>query len=200
MGLLPSPRCHTHHTYHISKHTHESALWLGLQTPAGPHIPALSSCGSCSASFCPASIPQVPLLRLTPTQAHWGNTLLLFFFLVPLIWTPTTLCCLVIYELTNPFPQLPGRKEALGFSADRRALLLPQPPLPGPGQDSSCRAVWLIGDHSFKVHHGQETPDSGEEKARKMRDGQNFPAEQVFRPAPSWPLSLGEVGTSPRPQ
>lgn len=175
----------THHTYHISKHTHESALWLGLQTPAGPHIPALSSCGSCSASFCPASIPQVPPLRLRPTQAHW---------------TPTTLCCLVIYELTNPFPQLPGRKEALGFSEDGRALLLPQPPPPGPGQDPSGRAVWLIGDHSFKVHHGQETPDSGEEKARKMREGKIFPAEQVFRPAPSWPLPLGEVGTSPRPQ
>lgn len=103
-------------------------------------------------------------------------------------------------KLTNPFPQSPRRKEALGFSADRRALLLPQPPPPGRGQDPSCRAVWLIGDHSFKVHHGQETADSGEEEARKVRDGQNFPAEQDFQPAPSWLLALGAVGTSPRPQ
>lgn len=33
-----------------------------------------------------------------------------------------------------------------------------------------------------------------------MRDGKNFPAEYAFQPAPSQPLSLGEVGCPSRPR
>ena len=53
-----------------------------------------------------------------------------------------------------------------------------------PWLDPFHRAVWLIGAHSFKGHHGQEIPDLGEEKARKMGDRKNFPASPFLVTVP----------------
>lgn len=67
-----------------------------------------------------------------------------------------------------------------------------------PGPLPQGRVVYC--DHSFRDYHDWEISHSGKEKARKMRGRNNFPATHIFRPAPSGPLSLGEAGTSARPQ
>lgn len=53
---------------------------------------------------------------------------------------------------------------------------------------------------SFKGHHCQETPNSGENKARETRNSNNFSVAYILQPGPSQPLSPGELGTSTRRQ
>lgn len=65
---------HTTHTT-LSKHTRESALWLGFQTPLGPHISVLSHCGS----ICPAYFlgsPASSEINVRPLGAKFAPFLL----------------------------------------------------------------------------------------------------------------------------